>query len=145
MINFETSVRINRSREQVFAVLTDFETYLARWAQGPVAAQRLAGNGGVGSRYLVIAKVGPVTVRSPYEVTGFEPPSRMAGSGVAGPVRFHEAYTLREDGSTTVLTQSISATPRGMFVLVRGLVRRQLQRLIASDLGRFKRLVETER
>jgi hypothetical protein len=48
MIEFETTVRIGRTRGQVFSVLADFETYLARWAKGPDAAARTDGDGGVG-------------------------------------------------------------------------------------------------
>jgi len=51
---------------------------------------------------------------------------------------------LPGDGAATILTQSIRATtPRGPFRLALGLLR-QLQRLIASDLGRLKDLVEAE-
>jgi carbon monoxide dehydrogenase subunit G len=144
MIEFDTTVRIDRDRASVFAVLADFETNLARWAKGPVAAARTAGDGGAGSRYVVTARVGPAKVRSPYEVTGYDPPARFAGTGTAGPVRFHEEYSLAEDGPATVLTQSIRATPRGLFRLAEGPLRRQLQQLIASDLGRLKNLAEAE-
>jgi hypothetical protein len=64
--------------------------------------------------------------------------------GRAGPVRFREEYRLAADNSATTLTQSISAMPRGPFRLVKALLRRQLQGLINSDLGRLKSLVETE-
>jgi hypothetical protein len=144
MIEFETTVRIDRVPGQVFCVLADFGTYLARWAKGPVAAVRTDGDGSDGSRYMITARVGPATVRSPYEVTGYDPPGRLAGHGVAGPVRFQEEYRLIGDGSATVLTQSIRATPRGPFRLAAGLLRRQLQELIAADLGRLKDLVEAE-
>ena len=93
---------------------------------------------------MITARAGPATVRSPYEVTGYEPPGRLAGTGVAGPVRFQEEYRLTGDGAATILTQSIRATPRGPFRLAPGLLRRQLQKLIASDLGRLKDLVEAE-
>jgi Polyketide cyclase / dehydrase and lipid transport len=144
MIEFDTTVRIGRAPGQVFSVLADFETYLARWAKGPIAAARTDGDGGAGSHYTITARVGPATVRSPYEVTGYEPPSRLAGNGVAGPVRFHEEYRLTGDGAATILTQSIRAIPRGPFRLAPGLLRRQLHGLIASDLGRLKDLVEAE-
>ena len=144
MIEFDTTVRIDRAREQVFAILADFEPNLARWAKGPVAATRTAGDGGSGSRYLITARVGPAKVRSPYEVTGYDPPARFAGHGIAGPVRFHEEYSLTADGPVTVLTQSIRATPRGLFRLAEGTLRRQLQQLIASDLDRLKNLAEAE-
>jgi polyketide cyclase/dehydrase/lipid transport protein len=144
MIEFETTVRIGRTPGQVFSVLADFETYLARWAKGPVAAARTDGDGGAGSHYTITARAGPGTVQSPSEVTGYDPPSRFAGHGIAGPVRFHEEYRLTQDGTATILTQSIRATPRGPFRLAAGLLARQLQRLIASDLGRLKDLVEAE-
>ena len=62
----------------------------------------------------------------------------------SGPVRFQEEYRLTGDGTATILTQSIRATPRGPFRLASGMLRRQLQRLIASDLDRLKDLVEAE-
>jgi Polyketide cyclase / dehydrase and lipid transport len=144
MIEFDTSVRIDRARERVFGILADFESNLARWAKGPVAATKTAGDGGAGSRYIVTARVGPAKVRSPYEVTGYDPPARFAGHGTAGPVRFHEEYSLTADGPVTILTQSIRATPRGPFRLAEGTLRRKLQQLIASDLDRLKSLAEAE-
>ena len=59
MIEFETTVRIARDPGQVFSVLADFETYLARWAKGPVAAARTDGDGGAGSHYTITARAGP--------------------------------------------------------------------------------------
>jgi uncharacterized membrane protein len=144
MIEFDTTVRIDRPRERVFAILADFESNLARWARGPIAATRTAGDGGAGTQYIVAAKVGPATVRSPYKVTGCDPPARFAGNGIAGPVRFREEYSLTADGSVTILTQSILATPRGPFRLAEGTLRHQLQQLIAADLDRFKNLAEAE-
>ena len=70
MIEFDTTVRIDRAREPVFGILADFESNLARWAKGPVAATRTAGDGGTGSRYLVTARVGPVKVRAPLACIG---------------------------------------------------------------------------
>lgn len=93
---------------------------------------------------MITARAGPATVRSPYEVTGYDPPGRLAGHGTAGPVRFQEEYRLTPDGAATILTQSITATPRGPFRLTPGLLRRQLEKLISSDLDRLKNLVEAE-
>src|SRR5579864_6432656 len=93
---------------------------------------------------LILTPNRPATVRSPYEVTGYDPPARLAGHGVAGPVRFQEEYRLTGDGAATILTQSIRATAAAHSGLVPGLLRRQLKKLIASDLGRLKDLVEAE-
>jgi hypothetical protein len=68
-----------------------------------------------------------------------------AWPATAPPVRrFQEEYRLAGDGAATILTQSIRATPRGLFQLAAGPLRRQLQGLIASDLDRLKNLVEAE-
>src|SRR5579883_2274467 len=144
MIEFDTTVHIARNPEQVFSILADFEIYLARWAKGPVAAALTEGDGGVGTHYAVIARVGPAKVRSPYEVTAYDAPTHLAGNGIAGPVRFREEYTLAGDGGATALTQSIRATPRGPFRLAERVLDRQLRRLIASDLDRLRSLVEAE-
>jgi len=144
LIEFDSQIGIERAPAPIFAVLADFERYLARWAKGPVAARRTTGDGGVGTRYTVVARIGLLKARSPYEVQVCEPPVRFGGSGVAGPVRFHEEYLLTEHGSVTLLTQSITARPRGPFRLVEGPLRRQLRSLIQADLGRLKALVEAE-
>ena len=59
-------------------------------------------------------------------------------------MRFQEDYRLAGDGAATILTQSITAIPRGPFRLVSDLLRRQLQKLFTSDLDRLKNLVEAE-
>lgn len=43
------TVRIKRPPEQVFSVLSDLERYLARWAKGPIAAQQLTADAGIGT------------------------------------------------------------------------------------------------
>ncbi|HTT85915.1 MAG TPA: SRPBCC family protein [Acidimicrobiales bacterium] len=147
MIEETFSVNIRRKPEDVFRILTDFEHYLARWAKGPVAARKLTTGDGVGTRFTVVARVGPLRATSPYEVKIWEPPAEFGGSGVAGPVAFDEQYSLAAAGdgdADTNLCQRIVARPRGPFRLVEGVVRRQLRQLIAADLERFRVLVEAE-
>jgi hypothetical protein len=142
VIELSFDVRGDRPSEQVFAVLTDFEAYLARWAAGPIGATPTSASAtDAGSQFLVTARVGPFRIRSPYEVLAWAPPSRFSGRGVAGPVRFEEEYQLSGDDDSTELTQSIRAWPRGAFRVFEPLIRRQLRRLIASDLERFRALV----
>jgi uncharacterized protein YndB with AHSA1/START domain len=142
VIELSLGVRIDRPSEQVFAVLTDFEAYLARWAAGPIGATpNSAGATDAGSRFVVTVRAGPFRVRSPYEVLAWAPPTRFSGRGVAGPVTFEEEYQLSGVDGSTELTQSIRAWPRGAFRVVEPLIRRQLRRLIASDLERLRALV----
>jgi hypothetical protein len=142
MIELSFGARVDRPPEQVFAVLTDFEAYLARWAAGPTAATAASpGATDAGSRFVVTARVGPFRVRSPYEVLAWAPPSQFRGRGIAGPVTFEEEYQLSGVDGSTELTQSIRAWPRGAFRVIEPLIRRQLRRLIASDLERLTALV----
>jgi hypothetical protein len=142
VIELSFGVRVDRPAEQVFAVLTDFEAYLARWAAGPIAATPLSASAtAAGSRFVVTARVGPFRVRSPYDVLAWAPPSRFIGRGVAGPVGFEEQYQLSSVDGSTELSQSIRAWPRGGFRVLEPLIRRQLRRLIASDLERLRALV----
>jgi hypothetical protein len=90
---------------------------------------------------VVTARVGRFRVRSPYEVLAWAPPSRFSGRGIAGPISFEEEYQLSDVDRSTELTQSIQAWPRGGFWVVEPLIRRQLRRLIASDLQRLRALV----
>jgi hypothetical protein len=125
---------IGRPPPDVFAVLIDLETYLSRWARGPTGVQRVTpGPLGTGTRFEVIARVGPLRVRSPYVVTGFVLDEVFAGTGVAGPFRFEEEYRLAA-GSTsgasaeTLLHYEIAAVPRGALGVVSGF-------LVASSAG----------
>jgi len=146
MIELSFSVSIARPPAVVFSILADFETYLARWAKGPIAASKLTpGPTGPGTRFGITAQVGPARVRSPYEVLVWEPPQRFGGHGVAGPVRFEEEYRLTASEGTTGLTQSIRAWPRGPFGLLRPLIERQLGSLLPADLARLKQLAEDGR
>jgi len=131
-------------RRHVFDVLTDLETYLAQWAKGPVAVEKLSdGPKAVGTQLRVTAQVAGIRVRSPYEITGWEPDELFAGTGIAGPFRFDEAYRLTKVGEDrTDVHYEIDARPRGPFGLARGPLAKQLKTLIDGDLERFKQLVE---
>ncbi len=146
-IEHSCEILINRPPAHVFAVLTDLEQYLARWAKGPVAAKKLtSGATTSGTRFEVTARVAGIRVRSPYTVTSFEPDRQFAGQGTAGPVRFDEEYTLAPDheaGDRTRLRYAMRAEPRGIFKLAGKPIAAQLRRLLDSDLKRFKTLVET--
>jgi Polyketide cyclase / dehydrase and lipid transport len=100
-IEHSCEIVIDGPPDHVFALLSDLERYLARWANGPTAVRKLTGGPtGVGTRFEVTAWVAGMRVRSPYDLTGFERGRRFAGQGVAGPVRFSEEYTLAPDRAT---------------------------------------------
>jgi hypothetical protein len=145
VIELTSTVTIRQPPSVVYAVLTDFERYLARWADGPIAAQKTSpGPLGPGTTFKITAKVGPFRMPSPYEVLVWEPPTRFGGRGIAGPVRFAEEYRLNGGAGSTELQQSIRAGPRGPFGFAEEMIRRRLKQLIPADLERLKALVEEE-
>lgn len=146
-IEHSCEISIDSPPARVFALLTDLEQYLARWAKGPVAAKKLTdGATRSGTRFEVTARVAGMRFRPPYVVTWFEQDRRFAGQGIAGPVRFSEEYTLardREAGDSTRLGYAMRAEPRGICRLARKPIAGHLRGLLDSDLERFKTLVET--
>jgi hypothetical protein len=142
-------VVVNRPSALVFALLTDFEKYLSQWAKGPVAVRKLtAGDTGSGTRFEVTARVAGIPLRSPYDVTGFDPDRRLAGDGIAGPFRFSEEYTLSPEGpggDQTRLHYTVRADPRGIFKLARRPLTGPLRRLLNADIDRFKSFAEGPR
>jgi Polyketide cyclase / dehydrase and lipid transport len=145
-IEHACEIVINRPPAHVFALLTDLEQYLARWAKGPVAAKKLTtGATTAGSRFQVTARIARIRLRSPYLVTSCELDRRFGGDGIAGPVRFSEEYTLQPDpdgSDRTRLRYAMRAEPRAILKLARGPIAGQLRRLLDADLERFKGLVE---
>ena len=139
MFTANASVTIERSIDQVFAYLVDFEENLPRWAGGIVAAQRTTtGPTGVGSQFRVVAGGRGPRIVSRYVVTAFEPPT-LFGAALENPIfEFTERYVLEPFGAATALRQQTQVQPQGLCRLVEPLVTIGIRRLLASALARLK-------
>ena len=143
MIAVSATVSIRRPPELVFSVLSDIERYLAKWADGPVAATKVTpGPTQIGSAFVITAKAGRMHIRYRYEILGWEPPTRLLGRGVVGPVRFEVEYRLHDAAGSTDLEQSIRANLSGPFQLANRVVQNRLRRQVVIELGRLRMLVE---
>ena len=92
------TISINVPPEQAFAFFTD-PANDRRWR---AAVKEMAASGplAVGSRvHQVVAGPGGRSIAADIEVTAYDPPSRYAFHGVAGPVRPEGAYTFVASGS----------------------------------------------
>jgi uncharacterized protein YndB with AHSA1/START domain len=144
MIAVSATVSIRRPPELVFSVLSDIERYLANWADGPVAATKVTpGPTQIGSVFVITAKAGLMRFRYRYEILGWEPPTRLLGRGVVGPVRFEVEYRLQYAAGSTDLEQSIQANLSGPFRLAKRVVQNRLHRQVVIELDRLRTLVET--
>jgi glyoxylase-like metal-dependent hydrolase (beta-lactamase superfamily II)/uncharacterized protein YndB with AHSA1/START domain len=142
MATFVNTVVINRPAAEVFAFLADFEN-LPAWnyairdtvktSRGPV---------GVGSRYRQARSV-PGRSEEDFEVTAFEPVSRLAIQGQLGPFWTRASYLLEPNGSATRLVNQMdieasSAARR----LVASLAAPRIKAAVAANLTELKRILE---
>lgn len=103
MITIQEAVTTPRPRPGVFAFVADFTT-VSEWDPGIASCRRVAGEGGVGTRYQVEATFAGRVVPMVYEVVEHTPPTRIVLRGTAATldavddIRFEE-----EDGGTRVV------------------------------------------
>jgi uncharacterized protein YndB with AHSA1/START domain len=135
------SVVIARSPEDVFAFIADGTT-APRW-RGGVTDVSLVSGSGQGARYKQGVKgPGGRRVDADYEVTAFEPPSRLAFSATAGPVRPTGEYRLEPVSGGTQVTFSLDATLSGFSrLLMGGAVQKSMDAEVGS-LARLKSVLE---
>lgn len=149
----QCSVRINAPREQVWGVLQDF-TRRTEWdvrvARAKVTTPPPTG---VGTRFLITYKIGPVLFTNENEYIVWKPPERSAikfPDGVRS-LYFTSAagswrLTSHDDGSTT-WTTTVSISMRGWFLaplLERVAVGWYFRRLTENSQRDLKRLIERE-
>jgi hypothetical protein len=93
--------------------------------------------------FVITAKAGLMRITYRYEILGWEPPTRLLGRGVVGPVRFEVEYRLQDAAESTDLEQSIRANLGGPFWLASRVVQNRLRRQVVIELDRLRTLVET--
>jgi uncharacterized protein YndB with AHSA1/START domain len=104
MISIQETVTTPRPRPEVFAYVADF-TKVAEWDPGIASARRVAGDGGVGTRYEVEATFAGRVVPMTYEVAEYSSPTRIVLRGSASTldavddIRFEET----DGGGTRVV------------------------------------------
>jgi uncharacterized protein YndB with AHSA1/START domain len=119
MPDAERTITINRPVEEVFTFVADGRK-AKHWRSGVLDVDLVSGQG-VGARYSQGVK-GPGGRRIPadYEITEFEPNSRIAFRAIAGPVRPEGSFTFEGLGGGTVLTFALHADLSGWKRLLMG-------------------------
>ncbi len=135
------SVTIRRPTSEVFAFVADGATG-PRWRPGVLDIALVSGSG-TGARYRQGVKgPGGRRVAADYEITAYEPPTRLAFRAIAGPVRPTGEYRFEAVPDGTRLTFSLAAELGFLKRLVMGgSVQRTMEAEVAS-LDRLKSLLE---
>jgi carbon monoxide dehydrogenase subunit G len=141
MASFENTVTIRRPVEDVFAFLADFENVPA-WNSAIVETRKVSpGPVGVGTTYHQTRSV-PRRSEEAFEVTVFEPASRLEVQGELGPFRARVGYALEPAGSGTRLTNAVELGSSGLLTLVAPLATSRVKHAVAANLDVLKQLLE---
>src|SRR6266704_4897987 len=101
MASFENTVIIQRPVEDVFAFLADFEN-VPKWNYAAIETRKVSpGPVGVGTTYRQTRSV-PSRSEEGFQVTVFEPPSRLEVQGQLGPFTARVTYVLEPTGGGTL-------------------------------------------
>ena len=142
MFEFEKTIFINRSPEEVFEFLTN-PANDPKWRNSSISGEWTSdGPIGVGSTTHAVDKLLGREIESTSEVTVWDPPKKFGSKSVGGPVpaEFIQKFESKEDG--TQLTLSGHAEVGGFFKLAEGLVGKQLEKQMNQDLDGLKVYME---
>jgi uncharacterized protein YndB with AHSA1/START domain len=139
----EHSVEIDAPAERVFAYVAEPE-HMRKWIGGLIEFRPLDEGPQLGSRAIQVVELSGKKWELESEITRYEPPELLEARLVA-PNGFESvaSYELEEaDGRTRVTTRMTTEYKHRVARLLGGVVTRQAQRKLVSDLERLKQAVE---
>lgn len=139
------SIDISRRPEDVFSYVTD-TSHFPEW-QGNVVSARWEGDAplAVGSKAVVIRRVGPRELSGTEEITELKPPRSWVVRGVGGPVIAIARGTIvpLDDGKRSRVTIALEFEAHGIGrLLVPLVVRRQARRQLPRNAQQLKEVLE---
>jgi uncharacterized protein YndB with AHSA1/START domain len=142
---FENTVTIQKPAEEIFAFLADFEN-IPMWNYAIEETRKAsAGPVGVGTRYRQTRSV-PSRSTEDFEVTVFEPASRLAIQGQIGPFQATISYVLEAKAGETTLVNSVELHPsQVMSKLLAPLATARIEAAVAHNLGQLRMILESGR
>jgi hypothetical protein len=140
---FQNTVTIRRPIEDVFVLLADFEN-IPRWNYAILQTKKICpGPVGVGTTYRQIRSL-PSRSEEGFQVTVFEPTSRLEIHGDIGPFTATLSYLLAPLGNGTRLTNSVDLQPTSRALrLLAPLAALRVKTAVAANLRTLKQLLET--
>jgi uncharacterized protein YndB with AHSA1/START domain len=143
MATFENTVTIRKAVEDVFAFLADFEN-IPTWNSAIVETKKTSpGPVGVGTTYRQLRSI-PSRSEEGFEVTAFEPTSRLEIHGDVGPFTATIGYLLAPTADGTRLTNVVDLEPAsGASRLLAPLAASRVKTAVAANLDTLKQLLET--
>jgi uncharacterized protein YndB with AHSA1/START domain len=143
MTTFKNTVTIRRPVQDVFAFLADFQN-IPTWNYAIMQTRKTSpGPVGVGTTYRQIRSI-PRRSEEGFEVTAFEPTSRLEIHGDIGPFTATSSYLLTPIGDGTRLTNAVDLQPAsGALRLLAPLAASRVKTAVAANLDTLKQILET--
>ncbi len=143
MINFELSVLVDRSLQDIFVFLSN-PLNLPKWQSIISSIEQITpGPVGLGVKYAVHAEMLGRKIDGQMEVVEFQPPSHFGFINNAGPMQIKVLVTLKPVGTGAKISLTAEGNPGGVFKLAEGLLVRQLKSQMEANLARLKSVLET--
>ena len=145
MFKTRISVSIDRTQEDVFDYVTD-PANDAEW-QSSVQSSQWASQPphGVGSTQNLVNRFLGRKIKSTLEVTAWDRPNKYGFKVTEGPVALQGVIELTTSGEWgTELTMDVEAEFGGFFKLAEGMVGKQLEKQLDTDLDALKLLLQAE-
>jgi uncharacterized membrane protein len=142
MYTFEHNVFINRPTQEVFDYVTQ-PSNAPKW-QGTVESAEWVSDGpvGVGSTWRGVNKFMGRKIEGTLEITSWDPPNEHSFKAAGGPVPFENTWTFEDKDDGTQVTMSGQAELGGFFKLAEGMVGKQMDKQMETDLANLKRMLE---
>ena len=145
MITFETSTRINRPIEEVFAYVSEPRNF-PRWNSAVQAVRKTsAGDTGVAASYLMERALPTGRALNELEVVTREWPREFAIRTTAGPTPFRYHYGFSAENDETVVHLNAEVDLTGPAALLPQLARRAVKNGVDDNFATLKLILEAAR
>lgn len=144
-IMIRTSIEINRSPADVFAYIEQLEKH-GEWQEMIISAHKEpSGRTQIGTRNTEMRRMpgGPREIVS--EIIEYDPPRRIAGQGLNGPIRARVRITIEpiDNGKRSRVIQELELVGYGIGKLFTFLARRSARKQMPKDQARLKCILES--
>ena len=141
-MNFETSVRIDRTVDEVFDYVSD-PTSFPRWNSAVQEVRQTSeGADGVGATYLMERDLPGGRAENELEVVEVNRPTLFVIRTTSGPTPFTYRYVLGEDDGATLLQLAAEVELGGVAGALGPLASRAVKRGVDSNFADLKRILE---
>jgi carbon monoxide dehydrogenase subunit G len=142
MITFEKSIFINRPQQEVFDFVSN-RANDSQWQSGGGSTEKTSeGLTGLGTTYRSTTNLIGRGIESTTEIISWDAPNELSEKTTSGPIPFEGKTTFSPKENGTQLTFSGQAELGGFFKMAEGLVGKQMEKQIDTDLNALKLLLE---